>query len=383
LTKGPLNLAGLLKDVSDQPDTPVTTPISLDVLRDANVTPEKAAWRGQLPKMMVALVGLIVLGGASTVAVKLRDGGTDRLVPTTHAPTKEPTPAKQNDQPPVSDRSAYSKPVQELMQYIDDLKAGRVAFGAGITGEEAAKQLGYSRLFASAYEEVILRTKARLAKAEQDGGPSINDIVGDFEGIMREEQAIDRLLAQKERHAAAIAYLRALQNGDVVFPLPQAWAPIPEILLAQLMSAYPDASIEINDPVFARIYRDTREFVSTQLDNAGEVWPHQIIAEFRRLIVESAASAGGVQPSVCDQGRQIGEMVVVAQFCPRLRVSPLAQKAAEEVARQANGVACRDNAAVARKTALDAMPIGEITKMCESVEQHVRSGNVAAFELTK
>lgn len=40
MSKGPLKLAALLKDVADQPETPATSLVSLDVLQDATPPPE-------------------------------------------------------------------------------------------------------------------------------------------------------------------------------------------------------------------------------------------------------------------------------------------------------------------------------------------------------
>jgi hypothetical protein len=45
---------------------------------------------------------------------------------------------------------------------------------------------------------------------------------------------------------------------------------------------------DINDPVFAEVYRRTRDFAAARVRESGEVWAEEIIAEFRRLTVKSA-----------------------------------------------------------------------------------------------
>jgi len=181
------------------------------------------------------------------------------------------------------------KPVQELMAYVECLK-GQVdrscSFRADLSGEAAARQLGYSRLFASAYEEMAWR-----AKMGEKGQESFNrsDLISGFDRIVHEEQVIDRLMANQKRYAATVAYLRALQNGDVIFPGPQPLAPVPAVLLIQLASAYPDVNLDINDPLFAMVYRRTRDFAAARMRESGRVWAQEIIAEYRRLTLKSAA----------------------------------------------------------------------------------------------
>jgi hypothetical protein len=197
--------------------------------------------------------------------------------------------AKQSEigQPALPGSSlGYSQPVQQLMRYIVDLRHGKVAFDGGISGEQAAEQLGYSRLFASDYQEVSLRAKAS-ERAQRPFG--LADVITAFEDIVREEQAIDKLLVGGGRYATAIAYLRALQNGDVSFPAPQPMAPTPPVLLSELTAAYPKLHIDVRDPTFAQVYRGTRVVAAALLQQKGKIYAQEVIAEFRREIARSAA----------------------------------------------------------------------------------------------
>jgi len=367
-----------LKDVADQPEASAASRVSLNILQDAGSPTEKRVWQKHLPKMAVALASIIILGAAVHFVSDLKLAAP---LPGPQIQAKAPTkPELKTLTPSGLDLAAFSKPVQELMEYVQCLLKAACSFNPGITGEEAARQFGYSRLFASAYEEMILHAKAR---ASNKARPRLNDIVARFEEIIQEEQTIDQLLARKERHAAAIAYLRALQNGDVVFPGPQALAPVPQLLLIQLMSAYPDASFEINDPTFAAVYRETREFASVRMQAVKEVWAQEIVAELRHRIVLSAGAPNArAAQTVCDQAQVIGEITVMTQFCLRLRVSEGPKRAWKLMEPQPTASSCRDKVAVELKAKLDALPGNEIKKMCEVVEDRVRTGNVTAFEIT-
>lgn len=379
MSGGSIKLATLLNDVADRPEGPAASRVSLNLLQDAGTPSQKRAWQKHLPKVAAAFASIIILGVLVHLISELKFTAPARQAPVPQVQTNQPAKAKQEETPLAGiDRSAFSKPVQELMQYVDDLKAGRVAFKLGISGEDAAKQLGFSRLFASAYEEMIIRAKARETK--QRTRPNV--IIAGFEAIVGEEQKIDQLLAQKERHAAAIAYLRALQNGDVLFPGPQALAPAPPVLLIQLISAYPDIDIDIDDPLFAAVYRETREFAAERLTNAGAVFAHEIIAEIRRLIVNSATrQATNSPPTMCEKGEAVGKLTTLARACPRLRLSGAAVKLSKEVAQQQSGVDCQNKAATNLKARLDAMSASEIVETCERAQLHIQTGTTDFLEM--
>ena len=286
-------------------------------------------------------------------------------------------PAKRQNQPSV-DITAFSKPVQELMEYVQCLAKNGCDFKPKITGEEAAKQFGYSRLFASTYDEVVIRAKTRQRNQEVPRG---GDVIADFESIVLEEQLIDRLLGRKERHAAAIAYLRALQNGDAIFPGPQATAPIPNVLLAQLASVYPDVNLDIDDSVFAVAYREVREFAMDRMISAGEVSAHEIIAELRRLIIKSATSKiTNTVPSICEKGEVVGVLVALSRMCPRLRLSQPAIKLSEEVAQQKLGIECQTKAATNLQSRLEAMSSSDLTGICDRAGVRIQTNKTEFFE---
>ncbi len=190
-------------------------------------------------------------------------------------------------------RTEFSAPVHELVEYLDAVRTRPMMFNANRAGEDTAKRLGYSRLFASAYEEALLRAKD--PRAQSSGTISRDDFARNFEAVVQEEQVIDTLMRRRERHAAGIAYLRGMQNGDLVFPIPQQTAPVPQALLARLATVYPEAAFDINDAVFAAIYRESRAFAAARAQRAGGISPYEVIGEFRRLIVESAGEHNHVR----------------------------------------------------------------------------------------
>jgi len=267
----PIKLGGLLREKPEESGATNAALSLKELLKGVELPSGNRFWREPRWKIIGCL---IVVATAAGVAVPLF---WDALSPV-------------NGLTIAIDQSEFSKPVRELTEYVQCLKGQvkgrRCIFKPNIPGEAVAKQLGYTRLFASAYDEMNLRVKTRQ-QAQQGARPS--DVIAGFDDIVREEQAIDRLMARKERHAAAIAYLRALQNGDVVFPGPQPLAPVPAVLLVQLMSAYPDVELDINDPIFATVYRQTRDFAAARVNETGEVWAQEIIAEFRRLTLKSGA----------------------------------------------------------------------------------------------
>jgi hypothetical protein len=273
------------------------------------------------------------------------------------------------------------KPIEELTEYVQCLKETRCRFAPSKTGEEAALELGYSRLFASAYEEVRLRVKAR----QRDGKAGSDDVVPDFAAIAGEEQAIDKLLSAKEHHAAAIAYLRALQNGDVVFPGPQTLAPIPPVLIGELAKAYPDISLNADDPVFATIYRQTREFVVMRIKTAGEISAAEIIGEFRRLIIRPAATpdASTDAAAICDKRAEIGMLSALAQACPPLRLNRQLEASAREFSQQRAGLDCEERAMASIRSKLASDTPNNVKRLCELLQQRVREGKSSPFAIAE
>ena len=314
VARQPLNLAELLDDPPRQ-DAQLRPIGDAGKGAHASDTAHEASVGAFPVWVVIAIVTVIGLGGAGGylwiiepgVRQETRAAVPDRLPATADSVTKEvvaqevKTPAgealpRRGDAalgPPTKvtdqtdrDPSGFSPPIQELMRYLDGLKKGRFAFNVAMSGEDAAKELKFTRLFASAYEEMLLRVKSQRAAA---GAVSIGDVISTFEGIVREEQQVDRLmLATDQAHTASIAYLRALQNGDVAFPGPSDLAPIAAVLLVQLVEAYPNTTFDVTDAKFAEVYRRTREFADQRMADATEVQSAEIISEFRRRIVASA-----------------------------------------------------------------------------------------------
>ncbi|WP_144061183.1 hypothetical protein [Hyphomicrobium denitrificans] len=274
----------------------------------------------------------------------------------------------------------YGEPVQEMTTYLAGLKAGRFVFNWAITGEEAAKQLGFTRLFASGYDEIALQAKAR---AKTQGSVNIGDIISDFQGVVQEEQRIAELMVSRKEYVAVIAYLRALQNGDVVFPGPQDLAPTPPVLLVQLMTAYPDTKFDIDDPVFASVYRQTRVFANARIQEAGEVWAQEIIGEFRRQIIHSASQPAVVSaPTDCERARAVGVLTAVVAQCPGLRLSQTAQAVADALEGRQGASDCLTTSRDKLKGEFGRKPANEIARICGSLERQVQAGKVANLDIS-
>lgn len=279
-------------------------------------------------------------------------------------------------QPADQGPSQFSKPVQELMQYLADLRSGAVAFSwrKGMTGDEAARQLGYTRLFAGSYEELILNTKERIAKR---GSVALADVIADYEGIVREEQAIDQLMSQNRQFRSSIAFLRALQNGDVVFPGPQAFAPVPELLLVQLMAAYPKETFDLHDRGFASAYRSTREFASTRLETIGEVRAYEVIAEFRRSVLRSAEKPA--TPTPCEKGEVVGVLKSITEICTKLNLSQSVLASVDGSQANVGIDQCMNTSSATFKQQVSTLGGDARRNFCDQMVSQTRSGKMNAF----
>jgi hypothetical protein len=362
----PIKLAGLLRDMAEQPGR---SRVSLNVLQDAHAAPHKPFWQRHWAKILIGCLAIVIAGNFVAFSPKLQK---------TTSTQQDITKAGQGTTLP-GDSAAFSKPVQELMAYVACLQKGECSFSDQISGEAAAKRFEYTRLFASAYEEVILRVKNR----DPERTSLRAGVIAAFEAIAAEEQSIDRLMAKKESHAATIAYLRALQNGDVIFPGPQAAAPAPPVLLAQLMTAYPNAAFDIDDVVFALVYRDAREFAARQVSQSGEVSVYEIIGEFRRLIVQSAARRAEAVPSQCEQGMTLGYADVLTKACANLRLTARARQASEAMAAERAVLQCKTAASTTLSAELDSMQQDDVVALCARMEQRTRQGEVGFLEIVR
>lgn len=281
--------------------------------------------------------------------------------------------------PPQDSRPAQKlDPVQEMTEYVQCIKQSRCRPLLDQTGEEAARHLGYSRLFAGAYDEALLRYKVRQREKEQ---ANFADFIADFEAIAREEQTIAQLLAARERHAAAIAYLRAMQNGDVAFPAPQTLAPIPPLALLQLMTIYEGTVFDLDDPVFAAIYRETRNWTAARIKLAADISAPEVIGVFRGLVIQSAV--GPDTSNACDKGAAIGAATVVAKFCPKLVVGQQATSTSDEMKQGESGMECELKSAANTRSKLSALPASEINNVCEQLAQQVQAGKIPTLNVVR
>lgn len=374
---GSIKLAALLRDVADRPENPPAAPVSLDVLKDAHVV-SKTVKLAFAPRIATLSASVIILVVAFGVAFKFGWFGATKTHPAASvAGPDRPQHEAASNLPSTLNQVEFSKPVQELMEYVECFRKDRCAFKPTVSGEEAAKQFGYSRLFVSAYDEVALKSQLRIQKRQM---LSRKEVLSDFENIVAEEQAIDKLLKRRERYAAAIAYLRALQNGDVTFPIPQASAPPPQILLIQLMSVYPDVRFDINDTVFATIYLETRQFTVAEAKTAGEVWAQQIISHFRHLIIQSTkAPSLAKDKAACIQSEGIKTLKAITQSCPHLVLNTGVTTAARgDLSQQQK---CQNDKNSQLRAELTHLRSADVEKLCSVLEQNVRDGKVGVFKV--
>lgn len=186
-----------------------------------------------------------------------------------------PKPSSQRPSQP-----SYSRPVEELMTYEAKLKAGQVQFDPTLTGDEAARQLGYSTIFATAY--------GSLRQVASAGGPQA--LATELRRIIEQEQTIDWMMARRAL-ITPIAVLRAIQNGELAFPGPHD-APPARKLIEELAKVRPEADVDPNDAIFAKIYDDLLRYESSKIEQ-GALSVFDIVGELRRAIIKSVAQDGG------------------------------------------------------------------------------------------
>lgn len=235
----------------------------VDLVQGTEEPAERPGARGRV-LIVVALVFLLAAFAAYLVVPR-----SSLLIPAA-APTSPATTPR------------YSRPVEELMAYEAALKSGRVKFDPALTGDEAARQLGYSTIFATAY--------GSLLQVASTGGPRALET--ELRRIIEEEQTIDWMMARRAL-ITAIAVLRAIQNGEVAFPGPHD-APPARKVIEELAKARPEAHVDPNDAIFAKIYDDLLRYESSKIEH-GALSVFDIVAELRRAIIKSVAQDGGGQ----------------------------------------------------------------------------------------
>ena len=135
------------------------------------------------------------------------------------------------------ERTLSSAPTKELVKYVEGLKKGSYSFNWTISGDDAAKQLGFGRRFAVTHDQAVEEVRARLARKSS---VHIDEIIEYFSQILREEQTVDRLVGDKDRHFPAVVYLRALQEGECAFPYVLRDTPTAQAMMNHLARAYPE-----------------------------------------------------------------------------------------------------------------------------------------------
>jgi S1-C subfamily serine protease len=194
----------------------------------------------------------------------------------------------------AAERTLSSAATRELVKYLEGLKTGSYVFNWTISGHNAAEQLGFGRRFAASYSQAVEEVQARLASKRR---VHIDDIIEYFSRILREEQAVDRLVGDQDR-LPAVFYLRALQEGTCSFPYVLRDTPTAQAMMHQLALAHPEIKKRsVSDP-FASIYNATVAYGSNQIKQNGSVSIYRLIDQMRRAIVQSANSNVGLGPSV-------------------------------------------------------------------------------------
>jgi hypothetical protein len=137
----------------------------------------------------------------------------------------------------AAERTLSSAATRELVKYLEGLKKGSYAFNWTILGHNAAEQFGFGRRFAASYSQAAEEVQARLASNKR---VNIDDIIEYFSRILREEQLVDRLVGDQDRHFPAVVYLRALQEGKCSFPYVLRDTPTAQAMMHHLALAHPD-----------------------------------------------------------------------------------------------------------------------------------------------
>jgi S1-C subfamily serine protease len=192
------------------------------------------------------------------------------------------------------ERTMSSAPTKELAKYVEGLKKGSYSFNYTISGDAASKQLGFKSRFAVAHDQAAEEVRARLTHKST---VHIDEIIEYFSGILREEQTVDRLAGGRDRHFPAVVYLRALQEGECLFPYVLRDTPTAQAMLNHLARAYPDAKKRFASEPFAKIYDATVAYGRNQIKQNGSVSFYRLVEEMRRAIVQSANPNVATLPS--------------------------------------------------------------------------------------
>lgn len=173
----------------------------------------------------------------------------------------------------------------DLVHYLNGLKAGTFAFTWTMDPEDARKELGFSNRFRAGYGLLVDEAKRRM---DLKGTVHIDEVVDYLSGIIKEQEAVDRLPARSGDYASAILYLVALENATCAFPYVLEDVPTPAFVAKELSKVHPDKTISA-DPAFIFAYFRTVAFGAEEIRRRGSVSIYRLIDEWRRSLVQRAS----------------------------------------------------------------------------------------------
>jgi S1-C subfamily serine protease len=203
------------------------------------------------------------------------------------------------------ERTLSSEPTKELVKYVEGLNKGSYAFGWTISGHDAARQLGFGRRFAVTYGQAAEEVRARLARTSMH----FDEIIAYFSRILREEQTVDRLVGDKDRHFPAVVYLRALQEGECLFPYVLRDTPTAQAMMNHLALAYPEVKKRFSSEPFASIYDATVTYGRNQIKQNGSVSILPLLRNSLYQRLDSANPNVATAPSISSKPPSIAPSV--------------------------------------------------------------------------
>jgi S1-C subfamily serine protease len=135
----------------------------------------------------------------------------------------------------------------------------------------------------------------------RNGSVHIDEIIEYLSRVLREEQSVDRLIADGNRYFLGLVYLRALQEGECLFPNVLRNTPTAQAMMNDLALAYPEVKKRFASEPFANIYDATVAYGRNQIKQNGSVSIYRLIEELRRAIVQSASPNVATVPSISSE----------------------------------------------------------------------------------
>jgi S1-C subfamily serine protease len=167
-----------------------------------------------------------------------------------------------------------------------------------LRGHGREHQREFGRRFAVTHDQAAEEVRARLARKSS---VHIDEMIEYFSRILREEQTVDRLVGDKDRHFPAVVYLRALEEGECLFPYVLRDTPTAQAMMNHLARAYPEVKKRSATEPFASIYGATVAYGRNQIKQNGSVSIYRLIEEMRRGIVQSANPNVATAPSISSE----------------------------------------------------------------------------------